>query len=134
MAGCEALNHKSIDLEHNNQILKARRDLTIQELHKLDIAIDPPKGAFFVWFPIPKGESSLDFTTRLILETGVVTFPGIGYGENGEGYIRISFTQDLPLLAEAFKRIKKYFNNFEHKHICSGNVGNKQDGVLKLRS
>jgi alanine-synthesizing transaminase len=54
---------------------------------------------------------SLNFVTQLILKTGVVSFPGIGYGENGEGYIRIALTQNLPKLQEAFIRMEPYLRS-----------------------
>ena len=80
----------------------------IGELRKFGIDIKPPRGSYYVWFPFPKEKDSLSFVKKVILETGVVTFPGIGYGENGEGYIRIAVVEELPKIQEAFKRLEPY--------------------------
>ena len=78
---------------------------------RFGIELDPPRGSFYVWFPIPGRRDSLDFVREVILETGVVTFPGIGYGENGEGYIRIAVVQDLPRMQEAFRRLGPFLRS-----------------------
>jgi LL-diaminopimelate aminotransferase len=110
-AGAEALNSGSPIIERNNQELKERRDFMIRELNRIGIYVAPPKGSFYIWFAIPKVRDSLNFVTQLILKTGVVSFPGIGYGENGEGYIRIALTQNLPKLQEAFIRMEPYLRS-----------------------
>jgi LL-diaminopimelate aminotransferase len=107
-AGCEALGRDPQELASNNDQLQVRRDFVIGELRKFGIDIKPPRGSYYVWFPFPKGKDSLSFVKKVILETGVVTFPGIGYGENGEGYIRIAVVEELPKIQEAFKRLEPY--------------------------
>jgi LL-diaminopimelate aminotransferase len=108
-AGVEALNCAPVELAHNRLELQKRRDFLIDGLLKIGISVDPPKGSFYLWFPIPHETDSLAFVKRLILETGVVTFPGIGYGINGEGYIRIAFVKDLAKLQEAMRRMGSFF-------------------------
>jgi LL-diaminopimelate aminotransferase len=108
-AGVEALNCDPIELEHNRRELQKRRDFLIEGLSKLGISAEPPKGSFYLWFRIPHETDSLAFVKRLILETGVVTFPGIGYGRNGEGYIRIAFVKELVKLEEALWRMSSFF-------------------------
>ena len=48
---------------------------------------------------------------QVIVETGVVLFPGIGYGQNGEGHIRIAVVHDIPKLKEAFCRLEPYLKS-----------------------
>ena len=108
IAGMEALDRQPLELEHNNQKFKERRDFVIKELNRFGIDIKPPRGSFYIWFPIAKEKDSLSFVKKIILETGVITFPGIGYGKNGEGYLRIAFVQELEMIKEAFKRLKPY--------------------------
>ena len=69
-----------------------------------------PKGTFYVWAKIPPKFSaltSLEFATLLVQETGVVTAPGSGFGEYGEGYIRFALVQPDARLREAVKRIAR---------------------------
>jgi LL-diaminopimelate aminotransferase len=45
------------------------------------------------------------------LETGVITFPGIGYGDNGEGYVRVAIVEDLSTIQEALRRLEPYLRS-----------------------
>ena len=63
-------------------------------------------GAFYIWAKIPAGYKSLEFADMLLEKCGVVVAPGSGYGDYGEGYIRLSLTVPDIRLAEAFIRIK----------------------------
>ena len=80
----------------------------IGELKRFGIGVKPPRGSYYIWFPIPNERNSLSFVKKLILETGVITFPGIGYGDNGEGYVRIAIVEDLSKIQEAFRRMEPY--------------------------
>lgn len=108
MAGVEALGREPVELEKNNRILQERRDFVVGELGRFGIRIEPPRASFYIWFRIPGEKDSLRFVQKVILETGVITFPGVGYGENGEGYVRIAIVQELPKIKEAFKRLEPY--------------------------
>ena len=110
-AGVEALNQPPVELDRNNRALAERRDLAIGELRRFGIEVKPPKGSYYVWFPIPKERDSLSFVKKLILETGVITFPGIGYGDNGEGYMRIAIVEDLSTIQEALRRLEPYLKS-----------------------
>jgi LL-diaminopimelate aminotransferase len=111
MAGVEALESEPLELDTNNRTFKERRDFAIGELEKLGIRVPRPRGSFYLWLPIPGGKDSLEVSKKIILETGVITFPGIGYGENGEGYIRIALVQNLSRLKEAFQRLSPYLSS-----------------------
>ena len=67
----------------------------------------PQKGTFYLWIPVPKGMSSLDFTNLLFDKAGVVVTPGTAYGKYGEGFIRVSLTVPDERLKEAMHRIKE---------------------------
>ena len=66
-----------------------------------------PKGAMYVWFPIPKGFNSYDWMVFLMEKAGVVLTPGIAFGELGEGYARISLIEPENVLKDAISRMKK---------------------------
>jgi LL-diaminopimelate aminotransferase len=83
-----------------------RRDVVIDALNGLGWDLKAPLGSFYVWFPTRGGVSSAEFCDLLLERAGVVTAPGVGYGANGEGYVRISLTVADDRLAEAMDRIR----------------------------
>lgn len=86
----------------NNNILQERRDLLVKTLCRIGYECDKPKATFYVWVNC-KGDS-MQFTKKL-LDAGVAVTPGVGFGEHGEGYIRITFTQPTERIVEACHRI-----------------------------
>ena len=63
----------------------------------------PPKASLYIWAKVPNGYTSVEFATDLLDKVGVVVIPGIGYGRNGEGYVRLSLTiADASLLKGSF--------------------------------
>ncbi len=93
-------------LKKNNQILQERRDLLVETLCKIGYKCEKPKATFYVWVNC-KGDS-MQFATKL-LNAGVAVTPGIGFGEYGEGYARITFTQPKERIIEACNRIASAF-------------------------
>ena len=108
-AGIYALKHEIGAIDHMIDIYAKRRAQVLQTLEKIGIRFDPPKGTFYLWVPVPKGMTSLEFTNRLFEKTAVVVAAGTAYGQYGEGYIRISLTVPDDRLALAMKRIEKEF-------------------------
>ena len=66
-----------------------------------------PTATFYVWLPVPKGLTSMGFTTHLLEQAGIVTIPGNGLGEPGEGYVRLALTVPKERLQEALTRVEK---------------------------
>lgn len=83
-----------------------RREIVRIKLNELGWQFQVPQGAFYIWIEVPKGYTSKSLTEKLLDGAGVVVAPGSGYGEYGEGYIRISLTVADYRLVEAFERIK----------------------------
>ena len=108
-AGIQALQHERGSIDHMLAIYGKRRELVLQTLEKIGIDFTPPKGTFYLWVPVPKGLTSLEFTNRLFDKTGIVVAAGTAYGQYGEGYVRISLTVPDSRLAEAMARIEKEF-------------------------
>ncbi|HOQ00501.1 MAG TPA: LL-diaminopimelate aminotransferase [Acetivibrio clariflavus] len=108
IAGIEALKGCEKFVEGMRKIYARRREIAINELQKLGFEFEIPKGAFYFWIKVPEGYTSKSFTDMLLEKTGVVVAPGSGYGEYGEGYIRISLTISDERLKEAFERIRKF--------------------------
>ena len=89
-----------------NTFLK-RRNLFIEGLRKIGLQIYDGRATFYLWVKTPKKISSTEFTNLLLEEAKVLTTPGRGFGEYADNFIRISLTQDTPLLQEALERISK---------------------------
>ena len=91
-----------------------RRKRLIDGLNSLGWKLDYPKAGFFVWIPVPKGYTSMTFAKVLLEKAGVLVIPGLGYGELGDGYIRMSLTingdKAGERVDEAIRRIRETVN------------------------
>jgi len=85
-------------------VYKERRDVVVDGLRRAGIEVEAPQATFYVWFPVPGGDSAA-FAGKVLEQTGVVLTPGIGFGAEGEGYARIALCRDTERLAEAMERI-----------------------------
>jgi LL-diaminopimelate aminotransferase len=106
-AGVAALESGMPHLPGLLDTYRRRRDRIMEVFWDAGWKVDAPKGALYVWLPTPPGESSVDFTARLLDEAGVVVAPGTGYGPSGEGYIRLSITIQDARLEEGCDRVRK---------------------------
>ncbi len=93
-------------LRRTNQIYQERRDLMVDSLFSLGFSCDLPKATFYVW--VNCKSSSMEFASKL-LEVGVVVTPGVGFGPNGENYVRMALTQPKARIEEACRRMSLLF-------------------------
>ena len=63
-------------------------------------------GTFYVWVPVPRGTNAAALATRCLTEAGVVVTPGNGFGDAGEGYIRLTLCTPVERLREAVERLR----------------------------
>ncbi len=112
-AGVEALTGPQDNIEKMNQIYTRRRNIVVNGLNQLGWSLKPTKATFYIWIPTLKGMSSIDFANLLLEKSGIIVTPGIGYGEFGEGFVRIALTVEEKRLEEAIDRIKKSGTNQE---------------------
>jgi len=84
-----------------------RRDLFVPGLQQLGLEVESPSASFYVWARVPKKTRSADYTARLLQQAGIVTTPGNGFGEAGEGYVRMTMTVPPARLKEALDRMKR---------------------------
>jgi len=108
-AGTAALTGDQSWLEERNAVYETRRDLVLDALTTIGMPAPVPKAALYVWAPLPEGEdSSADFCNRLLTDTGVSVTPGVAFGVEGEGYVRISLGTDTARMTEAMARLKAW--------------------------
>jgi len=106
-AGIVALNHFDTPIPQIIQIYERRRDVMVKGLREIGLGLEPPKATFYLWIQVPGGYTSAQFATLLIEKAGIVATPGNGFGEAGEGYIRMALTVEESRLKEAIERLKK---------------------------
>ncbi len=106
-AGIAALEGDQGPVADMQKIYEERRDILIAGLKKAGLNPQIPKATFYVWCPTPPGYNSKDFTSLLLREAGIVTTPGSGFGEPGEGYVRMALTVPTERIREAVERICK---------------------------
>jgi alanine-synthesizing transaminase len=104
------------------------RDITAKYDHRQDVLIEAfdragwkirrNQASMFVWAKLPEcvaDMGSLEFSKRLLTEAGVAVAPGIGFGEYGEGYVRIALIENDNRIRQAAKNIKTFLKQFEEK-------------------
>jgi len=106
-AGIAALRRCADNVDRMLAIYRRRRRLVADTLTAIGWKAELPKGTFYVWLPTPAGMGSLECADLLLERAQVVVAPGRGYGEHGEGYIRISLTVPDDRLAEAMERMRR---------------------------
>ncbi len=106
-AGIAALEGDQAPVAEMQKIYAQRRDILISGLRAAGLDPDCPKATFYVWCPTPAGFSSKEFTSLLLREAGIVTTPGSGFGDPGEGYVRMALTVPAERIGEAVERIRK---------------------------
>ena len=84
-----------------------RRDAVVNGLKDIGLEVESPLATFYVWFEVPQGLSSKEFSTKLLTEAGIVVTPGTGFGKYGEGYARVSTTFNTERIIQAVERLKE---------------------------
>ena len=106
-AGIFALEHESTLTPSIRAEYQKRRDLFIKTLNQTGLEVIPPKATFYVWMPLPKGETATGFADKLMEQCAIVATPGTAFGRGGEGFIRFTLTAPSERLLEAAERIAK---------------------------
>lgn len=106
-AGIAALTGSMDVVNQLCQTYEARRDGFVSEFSKYGLTYSASQGTFFCWLPTPKGFTSTDFADYLLYQANVAVAPGIGFGEKGEGFVRIGLLTGESRLREAAKRMSQ---------------------------
>ena len=107
LAGIAALSPDADgDKREMNALYMRRRDLVVDALREIGVAVTPPKGTIYIWAPVPAGfATAAAYCEHVLEEAAVVISPGGAYGPNGEGFFRISLTTPDDRLVEAVQRL-----------------------------
>ena len=109
-AACAALNGPQDIVQANRELYKRRRDVLIDSFGRAGWEIPVPQASMFAWAPIPeqfRELGSMEFAKKLLTEAHVAVAPGVGFGEEGEGFVRIALVENEQRLRQAARGVKK---------------------------
>jgi alanine-synthesizing transaminase len=118
-AACAALNGPQDIVEQNRKLYRKRRDVLVESFGRAGWDIPPPAASMFAWAPLPPALAdmgSLEFSKQLLTEAKVAVAPGVGYGEEGEGFVRIALVENEQRLRQAARNIKRYLSSVGAAH------------------
>jgi LL-diaminopimelate aminotransferase len=106
MAAISALLECDADSKRICSVFDSRRTMFVRSLNEAGWNVPLPPSTFYVWTHVPPGYDSMEFSTYLLKEAGIVCTPGVGFGKHGEGFVRMSLTAPDKRLVEATERLK----------------------------
>ncbi len=115
-AAIEAMKNGDADIEYMRNAYDMRRQYIVSRLRGMGIDCFMPQGAFYVFPNISRfGLSSEEFASRLLFEKKVAVVPGPAFGEQGEGFVRMSYAYAYDHIMEAMNRLEEFVKELEHK-------------------
>jgi alanine-synthesizing transaminase len=111
VAATAALNGPDDCIEEMRSIYKKRRDAMVDSFGRAGWHVPPPAASMFAWAPIPepfRPLGSVEFATLLVEKAGVAVSPGAGFGEYGEGHVRIALVENEQRIRQAARNIRRF--------------------------
>jgi len=111
VAATAALNGPDDCIREMREIYKRRRDVLVESFGRAGWEIPPPRASMFAWAPIPEPfhtVGSVEFSTLLVEKAEVAVSPGVGFGEHGEGYVRIALVENEQRIRQAARNIRRF--------------------------
>ena len=127
VAASAALNGDQGCVDEIREIYKCRRDCLVEGFGRAGWPIPSPPATMFTWAPVPEpftALGSLEFSKLLLEKAKVAVSPGIGFGEYGEGHVRIALVENEQRIRQAVRNIKKFL----------GEAGDSMHNVIPLAS
>ena len=110
-AACAALNGPQDIVQKNRELYQKRRDVMVESFARAGWDIPSPRASMFAWAPLPpalKEMGSLEFSKQLLTHAKVAVAPGVGYGEDGEGFVRIAMVENEQRIRQAARNVRKF--------------------------
>ncbi len=111
VAATAALNGPEDCIREMRSIYKKRRDALVDSFGRAGWQVPPPAASMFAWAPIPEPFGplgSVEFSTLLVEKAGVAVSPGAGFGEYGEGHVRIALVENEQRIRQAARNIRRF--------------------------
>jgi alanine-synthesizing transaminase len=109
-AATAALNGPQECIAETRALYRKRRDVLVESFGRAGWEFPVPQASMFAWAPIPepfRQLGSMGFAKKLLAEAGVAVAPGVGFGEEGEGFVRIALVENEQRLRQAARGVKK---------------------------
>ena len=118
VAATAALNGPDDCIREMRETYKRRRDVLVESFGRAGWEIPPPRASMFAWAPIPEafqGLGSVEFSTLLVEKAEVAVSPGIGFGEHGEGFVRIALVENEQRIRQAARNLRRFLETGPQK-------------------
>ena len=109
VAACAALDGPQDCIDEAREIYRKRRNVLVESFGRAGWNIPPPDASMFAWAPLPRKFAhlgSVNFSKLLMKEASVAVSPGVGFGENGEGYVRMALVENEQRIRQAARNLK----------------------------
>lgn len=123
VAATAALNGPQDCIDDMRRTYKARRDVLVDSFARAGWKVPVPNSTMFAWSPIPEDLAhlgSLEFSKLLLTEADVAVSPGLGFGEHGEGFVRIALVENEQRIRQAARNIKKFLDRKRNRPPTDG--------------
>jgi alanine-synthesizing transaminase len=114
VAATAALNGPQDCADEIRAIYKSRRDVLVDAMGRAGWRIPSPPASMFAWAPIPEAFrelGSMEFAKRLLIEAKIAVSPGIGFGEYGEGHVRIALVENEQRIRQAARNVRRFLGD-----------------------
>ncbi|HYW59570.1 MAG TPA: LL-diaminopimelate aminotransferase [Xanthobacteraceae bacterium] len=118
VAATAALNGPEDCIVEMRETYKRRRDVLVESFGRAGWDIPPPQASMFAWAPLPepfKTIGTVDFATLLIEKAELAVSPGIGFGEHGEGFVRIALVENEQRIRQAARNLRRFLETGPEK-------------------
>ena len=113
VAAAAALNGPDDCIAEMRETYKKRRDALVESFGRAGFEVPAPRASMFAWAPIPqrfRAMGSVEFAKLLVEKASVAVAPGVGFGEQGDDYVRIAFVENEQRIRQAARNIRKFFD------------------------
>ena len=114
VAATAALNGPQNCVDEFRDVYQRRRDVMVESFGQAGWDVPPPAATMFAWAPIPEPFAhlgSLEFSKLLLAEAQVAVSPGLGFGEYGDGFVRIALVENRQRIRQAARNVKQFFSD-----------------------
>jgi alanine-synthesizing transaminase len=118
VAATAALNGPEDCIVEMREIYRRRRDVLVESFGRAGWDIPPPRASMFAWAPLPepfKTLGTVEFSTLLIEKAELAVSPGIGFGEHGEGFVRIALVENEQRIRQAARNLRRFLETAPEK-------------------
>jgi alanine-synthesizing transaminase len=118
VAATAALNGPNDCVREMRDTYKRRRDVLVESFGRAGWDIPVPRASMFAWAPLPevfRTLNTVEFSTLLIEKAEVAVSPGIGFGEHGEGFVRIALVENEQRIRQAARNLRRFLETGPEK-------------------